>query len=652
MLTKEQLLEQLKAATGKFANISFSSTSDWTSEELFIFGTLLAIANGTEEITQTSIENELASAFGLQSFPFDKRIGSDAYLWDNKNTAILSAITAIGNKLGLLNTSTGSLGYDCFLIVGQSNAEGNGKPPDLKLDFSDPRILNYAPGTEPYSNKLILAEYNLLNIQGQSSNGTQIGYGIQFAKQYLAENPNRRVVLISCALGNTGFSSNHWKVGDNLYTIAVNTVNTFLSQYPESSLKGILWHQGERDHDSNYPINSYQQQLEAMLAGLRSQIAGAAKVPFICGNYSPDWANWSSLKSDMQEVNFQLTRRIPYTGNVLSTGLSGNSGGDVIHFNAASQRELGNRYYTQWKFAKTNVPSVPDTVTNLQVEQYTGTTLKVSYTPDSKTDYVIVNAVLDGEIKSTRTSKFNNLLLTNLIAGSTYIVEAIAVNNVGQSTKSVISGTTNNVSVTVPTNPLIVLDYPANNLGVSTGSIGSGGTGKLTAFNDIKRGAVLRLENQDQGSVVSYNAPATTLPSTTLSFSTFVNLYQYANDLTIFAVDNGTDAGKVIFGIDEVAGLELIVAGVSRIKLPTKFVKNTWQQIGFTIGGGLAKMFIDGLKVAEASVTINIVSNNNPIFIGQRSFNYGCLEGLLDSTIVFQQTLTEQQMAKLFEQTL
>jgi hypothetical protein len=317
------------------------------------------------------------------------------------------------------------------------------------------------------------------------------------------------------------------------------------------------------------------------------------------------------------------------------------------------RQELGNRYYAQWKFATTNIPSAPTSVTNVNVQAYTGATLIASWVSDNKTDSVTVRAKLNNNIVFSRTTKFNNLLLTGLTPSTAYTIEILANNNIGSSSAVSISANTNTLSVNIPNDPLIVLDYTnVNNLGQSTGSLGMGTTGNVVSFADPERGNVVKFDNSNPGGILNYNAPAVSFPSTNLTFSTFINLQQYANDGTIFAVENGDNAGKVILWVDQVAGLELIIAGVSKIKLPTNFVKNTWQHVGFTIGGGLAKLFIDGLKVAEIAATISITSGNNPTWIGELNFNYGCINGMLSDTRVYYQELTEQQMAKVFELTL
>jgi hypothetical protein len=540
-------------------------------------------------------------------------------------------------------------GFDVWVTAGQSNGEGNGKPVDLKFDYTDPRILNYSPGIETYSNKLVIAEYNCLNILGQTTT-EQIGFPVQFAKEYLAENPDRRVVLLTCCLGNTGFSSNHWKVGDPLYNTVVQHVNNFLSLYPDAELKGILWHQGERDHDNNLPPETYRTYLEEMVVGMRGAIAGAVDVPFICGDYSPEWAGWSSTKYDMQLVNKAITNRLPYTGHVESVGLFGNSGGDVIHFNAASQRELGRRYYKAWKYARTNKLSTPASITGISAIAYGASSVLVSFTPGEKTDRVRVRATIENgfPVSSVETID-NSILLPGLSPDTEYKLELIPINNIGMGTPQYTTAKTNNDVFTTPLAALLDLRYEnTGNLGLSGGSLQLGSTGKVTAFNDPIRGNVVRFENTDPGGLLAGQIPATTTPASTLSFCTWVYLEQFANDMAFFAITQGDNPGRMSFGVDEVSGLQVSING-SNIKIPTTFRKNFWQHVGFTIGGGLVKIFVNGIKVIEEAGTITINNTNNQIFVGENGFNYGCVSGLLDNTYLFPQTITDKQMAKLYE---
>jgi hypothetical protein len=540
--------------------------------------------------------------------------------------------------------------FDTFLIVGQSNAKGSGLPKDIRLDITDPRIFAYSPGTSTYSNTLVQAEGSIGNIEGTYETDT-IGFALPFARNYIAENPTKRVCLLGCTLGNTGFSSNHWKVGDSLFNITVAHVNAFLAAYPGSKLKGILWHQGERDHDSNNPVINYRTSLEAMIAGFRSQITGATNVPFICGNYSPQWSQWSDLKADYELLNSQLPNRIDYTGFASSIGLTGNSG-DVIHFDARSQRILGNRYFEAYKSAIGNIVSIPDAPANLAVSQLTGTTLRVAFDLNPKAESYLVSARIGSNILSSVSTVENSTIVPNLQPSTSYSIEVKALNSKGYSVPSTLMAVTNAVTVPVIANGIFILDYenPAN-LTASTGLFPIGGTGTLTSFVDSKRGNVLRLQNsENQGSLISYEDASNLGLTNQITFSTFVNLEAYRNDLSLFSIDSGDNLGKLIFMIDEVSNFQLQLNGVVFSEVPGVFKKNTWTMVSFTIGGGTAKIFINGRKVKEDPGTIVINNTNKPIFIGQLGFNYGTLEGKLDKTRVYSYALTENQIVRLFEQ--
>lgn len=556
----------------------------------------------------------------------------------------------LANKIDSFETTNSYKAFDTFLVVGQSNAEGNGRPKDARLDITDSRIFSYSPGTETYSNRLVLAEGNIGNIQGQY-NETNISFALPFARNYLAENPTKRVCLLGCTLGNTGFISNHWKVGDNLFNTAVAHVNAFLVAYPGSKLKGILWHQGERDHDSNNPASAYRTALEAMIAGFRNQITGATNAPFVCGNYSPQWSQWSDLKADYELLNSQLPNRVDYTGFASSEGLTGNSG-DVIHFDARSQRILGDRYFDAWKLAVGNVVSIPEAPTNLAVTALTGTTLRASFNLNSKAESYLVTARIGSNVVSSVSTVEGSTIIPNLQPNTSYVVEVKALNSKGYSIPATQTAVTNAVTVPAIANGIFVLDYenPAN-LTASTGLFGIGSTGTLTSFTDSKRGKVLKLQNsENQGSLISYE-DATNLGLTNqITFSTFVYLEAYRNDLSLFSIDSGNNPGKLIFMIDEVSNFQLQLNGVVFSKVPGIFKKNTWTMVSFTIGGGTAKIFINGQKVKEDPGSITINNTNKPIFIGQLGFNYGTLEGLLDKTRVYSYALTENQIARLFEQ--
>ena len=652
MLTKEDLLIRIKTATGS-SNLTFSTIGDWTKHELFMFGLMSCFANKLPK-NYATIESEIKTAFGVSSISFD--INKYQIVWDEDTTRLLLAITTIAEDLeddgdldnsnGGGNSVVGSLGFDCFVIIGQSNAEGNGKPKDDYFDFSDPRIFNFSPGNEfmVYANKLILAKERILNIQGElPGDSTVISFTTGFAKNYLAENPTKRVCLIGCALGNTGFSSNHWNPGDPLYNTTVEVCNRFLTLYPDSKIKGFLWHQGERDIDNSYDPATYQTKLEAMIAALRTNITGCAEVPFITGNYSPNWSIGFPIKSAYEAANNSITKRIDYTGNVISTGLSGNLSGDEIHFDARSQRILSQRYYSQYKFALTNKLTIPDKPTSLTVTQYTGATLRVTFTQSNKADYSIVETRQGTTLISQIKTYNSKLLIPNLNHLTSYNISVKSVNNIGQSLSESITASTNNISVPLLSNPLVKLGYEdSTNLAANDGTLGLGTDGTLRQVIDVEKGK--SIEFYQNSGIVSYNA----IPSE-FTFSTWVKLNSYRPEATFFGTDSGTATGKFNFGVNNASGLRISVNNVDLYVAPENFPLNQWKFVGVTYGSGVFKIYIDGEKVSTVNQTYTAASDNNPIWIGQKNFGYGSIRGFLNNTYLFNTVATELEMSKLYE---
>lgn len=666
-LTNDELLVVTRTATNN-SNLSLSSFSEWSNNVIYLFGVMLCTAKGIKT-SIPAIETQLKQAFNVSSLPMN--IGSIVLIWDTKASAMLSEISKIARNIapntgggasgGNGNPSTpdtsstspsspispGSLGFDCFVIIGQSNAEGNGKPKDERFDFQDPRIFNFSPGSEfqTYANKLIIAKERILNIQGElPTDDTVISFTTGFAKNYVAENPTRRVCLIGCALGNTGFSSNHWKVGDPLYNTTVEVCNRFLTLYPDSKIKGFLWHQGERDIDSSLDPVVYQTHLEAMIAGFRAAITGCANVPFVVGNYSPGWSIGFAIKAAYEKVNRDLTNRIDYTGNATSEGLSGNPGDDAIHFDARSQRLFSDRYYRQYKFALTNKLAVPPAPTNLLVSQLSATTLKLTFTQSVKAIYSIVE-VRNGSTLLNSISVFDSkLVIPNLTANTSYNITVKSVNTIGTGSGTSITGTTNNVAGSnPPSTPLVNLRYE------DSGDL-KANNGSLTMFSDS---TVRQVSNSIKGNVADFYQPSgfisyTQIPQN-LSFATWVNLREYRPEATFFGCDAGGSAGRLNFGVNNASGLRLNVDGTDIYTATNNFPLNEWMFVGITYDNGVFKIFIDGERVSTINKVFSPASDNNPIWIGQKNFGYGSIRGLLNNTYLFDSSLTESQMLRLYE---
>lgn len=532
---------------------------------------------------------------------------------------------------------SGSLGFDCMVVIGQSNAEGNGTEINPLLDYTDPRVSMYSPGTYQYANTLYLAQNKIVNIQGEYDN-TKLSFALGFARLYLAENPLKRVCLIGCSLGNTGYSSSHWKVGDPLYNSTVEVCNRFLVEYPNSKIKAFLWHQGERDIDNSLPGVDYRNFQEAMISGLRTSITGCTNVPFVNGNYSPDWSIGFPNKIAIEAANFSITRRIDYTANVLTTGLSGNPGGDSIHMDSRSLRILSKRYYEGYKSALLNKLTVPQPPTNITFTALSASAIQVNFTQDTKADYSNVSV-------NSKTYKIYSLpfIIPNLSASTTYTASFTSTNNLGASNVATKSITTNSTATPAPTLHSVKLTYEnANDLvfNDSLSGLGFGANGILKQATDIDRGKVLLIDNA--AGLVSYSQ----LPNE-ISFMTWVKIYEYRDAASLLSLPGGDVTGRLQLKIPNAAPIGLYINDVAQYVDATIFPLNTWVNVGFTIGGGQAKIYKNGLKVA--SVAKAYTHNSDKFWIGQLDFGYGSIRGNLDNTYLFNRVLSENEMLKLYE---
>ena len=220
-----------------------------------------------------------------------------------------------------------------FLMIGQSNMAGRG-------------FLNEA---EPIQNDRIRV---LKNGRWQPF-FTPVNFDRPFAGISLAESfadaysRDRGVTvgLIPCADGNTCLED--WKAGGLLFDHAV--LQTRLAART-SRIAGILWHQGEGDCGAGrYPL--YEERLTKILKSLREEL-DLYETPVLLGGLgdfltdyagSDDMKNYCFINQSLKRMA-EKDRRI---GFVSAEGLTANL--DKLHFNAASLREFGRRYYREFE---------------------------------------------------------------------------------------------------------------------------------------------------------------------------------------------------------------------------------------------------------------------------------------------------------------
>jgi hypothetical protein len=218
-----------------------------------------------------------------------------------------------------------------YLLMGQSNMAGRGR-----LGSEDktphPRVLMFTPGNQwqPAVEPITHDKPGMLGV----------GPGLSFGKALAEKNPGVTIGLVSCAVGGTPLK--RWEPGRDLYSNAVQRARLALR---DGTLKGILWHQGESDSGTAANANSYGERLAKLVQAIRADLASPS-LPFVAGQIGeflydrgPDHCPYARV---VNEAIAKLPEQIPAAGCASSQGLKDK--GDALHFDAASQRELGRRY--------------------------------------------------------------------------------------------------------------------------------------------------------------------------------------------------------------------------------------------------------------------------------------------------------------------
>lgn len=220
-----------------------------------------------------------------------------------------------------------------FLLAGQSNMAGRGKvEPEDTIPHS--RILtvtqdgNWVKAKEPL-------HYYEPRLQG-------LDCGLAFAQELLRHvGDSIHIALLPCAVG--GSSIGQW-LGDSLHR-GVRLLGNFEQSVNFAQkygvVKGVLWHQGEKDAKLG-KMHTYRENLEELISVFRSY-AENSSLPVILGELGTnphdqgDQQNRDAINATMWSVSAQGK----YIGVVKTQDLTKH---DYYHFDSRSLRILGRRY--------------------------------------------------------------------------------------------------------------------------------------------------------------------------------------------------------------------------------------------------------------------------------------------------------------------
>lgn len=215
---------------------------------------------------------------------------------------------------------------DSFLMVGQSNMAGRGEmqsePPRFAATAYMLRNGRWQPLCEPV-------------------NPDRPFSGASLATSFLLEEVEKtggEAGLIPCADGGTRIRD--WAAGGLLFDHAV--MQAALARRT-STLRAILWHQGESDAEDEQGAAGYEDRLTEVLSALRRE---AGDVPIVLGEIGEYLLNRPDQFPCATEINaaiHQAAHRLGNAGVASAAGLQCKS--DGLHFDTPSLRIFGRRYH-------------------------------------------------------------------------------------------------------------------------------------------------------------------------------------------------------------------------------------------------------------------------------------------------------------------
>lgn len=268
--------------------------------------------------------------------------GQTAAGQDSSSSQSVTPKTAIGtgsDGKAAISLPSDKERFHLFILAGQSNMAGRGVVEEQDLEIH-PRVFAFTqegqwePAVDP--------------LHFDKPKAVGVGLGKSFAIRYAEEHPEVSVGLVPCAAGGSPIRS--WTPGgyhDQTNSHPLDDTLTRVAEAMKSgTVKGILWHQGESDCSPELaPV--YEASLARLIDRLRAAV-GVPDLPLVIGQMG-DFADnpWNDSKFVIDAVHKKLARTLPNCDFASSLGLMHK--GDQVHFDSASYRELGRRYYLAYQ---------------------------------------------------------------------------------------------------------------------------------------------------------------------------------------------------------------------------------------------------------------------------------------------------------------
>ncbi|MBP8156431.1 MAG: polysaccharide deacetylase family protein [Leadbetterella sp.] len=299
---------------------------------------------------------------------------------------------------------------ELYLLIGQSNMAGRGTV-DAQSQIASDAILmldktnNWIPAKDPVHFDRAVAG---------------VGPAISFAQTMLQDKKNTQIGLIPCAWGGSPIKA--WSPGAKFFTNFPydEAIQRAKIAMQKGVLKGILWHQGESDNDPK-KAEAYLEKLKALVANLRRDL-NAPNLPFVAGEIG----YFNKVNFINEKIN-KLPAEVENTAVVSAKDLT--DGGDHLHFNTASARELGKRYAIAMK----NLQQNPSGTAEKKLEQKPTDASSIKKT-DQKSSKEAKKPTVVLTFDDAEISQYNNVapLLSEYGFNATFFVCEFPIKNPGE----------------------------------------------------------------------------------------------------------------------------------------------------------------------------------------------------------------------------
>ena len=229
------------------------------------------------------------------------------------------------------------------LLMGQSNMKGRGKIPEKQIE--NPQIISMNMTNDKWYPAIHLLHTNGIPDLIDGSSNAGVGPGLDFAEALLEKDSTALIALIPCAKGGSWIDL--WMPGADLYKEALRRTTKALVDFPKNikvNVIAALWLQGESDSKGNR-YKMYEAKLKKIVENIRLDLS-LPNLPFISAtigafmeNISQDYPQYKSINKILLNANNAIDNyRCVHTKDF------GVDIGDNMHYDTASQQEIGNRY--------------------------------------------------------------------------------------------------------------------------------------------------------------------------------------------------------------------------------------------------------------------------------------------------------------------